>query len=335
MPAVRDVGEFGLIRRLARKLGPVRADVVVGIGDDVAVVSARPDRYLLATCDVQVEGVHFVPGRVDPHRLGRKAAAVNLSDIAAAGGRPTHALVSLLVPPEMDVSFLEALYEGIAAEMGRFGGDVIGGNMARLERLVVDVTLLGEADGAHLVRRAGARPGDLVLVTGRLGAAAAGLHVAREPSLVLASADRAALLDAYETPTPRLAESAAMVRAGGVTAMIDVSDGLAADLGHVCEESGVGVRVFADQIPIDGATRRAAAAAGVDPLRWALGGGEDYELLLTADPQRAEALVEAVEEAAGTRVSIIGQVTQASSGRFLVATGGQELPLASDGWAHF
>lgn len=331
---VSAVGEFPLIARLARRLKPPNPDVVVGIGDDVAVFRIGPDRHVLATCDVQVAGVHFLPDRVDPFRLGRRCAAINVSDIAAMGGRPTHFLVSLGLPGDTAVAFLEALYGGLSEEAARWGADVVGGNVSRAPALFIDLTLLGEA-GGQVLRRSGARPGDRVLVTGRLGASAAGLALVLDPALQVAGPDREQVLEAHLTPTPRLREAQAIVAAGGATAMIDVSDGLAQDLGHICDASGVGVRVWAAALPVDEATRRVAAAAGRDVLELALGGGEDYELLFTARPDAADAIVAAVREATGTPVAVIGEVVPAEAGRRLVLPDGRETELAPRGWRHF
>lgn len=331
---VSALGEFPLIARLARRLKPPNPDVVVGIGDDVAVLRVGPGRHVLATCDVQVAGVHFLPERVDPYRLGRRCAAINVSDIAAMGGRPTHFLVSLGLPAETEVAFLEALYDGLSEEAARWGADVVGGNVSRAPALFIDLTLLGEA-GGQVLRRSGARPGDRVLVTGRLGASAAGLALVLDPSLQVAGPDRERVLEAHLTPTPRLREAQAIVAAGGATAMIDVSDGLAQDLGHICDASGVGVRVWAAALPVDEATRHVAAAAGRDALEWALGGGEDYELLFTASPDAVDAIVSAVRQATGTPVAVIGEVLPASEGRRLVLPDGREAELAPRGWRHF
>ncbi|MBE3599737.1 MAG: thiamine-phosphate kinase [Limnochordaceae bacterium] len=207
---VSGLGEFALIRRLAARLGPARRDVVVGIGDDVAAVEVRGDRYLLMTCDAQVAGVHFLPGVTPPERVGRKAAAVNLSDVAAAGGRPTHFLVSLLLPPDTAVEWMEAAYDGIAHEAALFGADVVGGNVARAGQLALDLTLLGEVERDRIVRRAGARPGDLVLVTGSPGMARAGLALLTQPAPGLADEERRRLVDAYQLPVPRIREARAM-----------------------------------------------------------------------------------------------------------------------------
>ena len=169
-PTVGELGEFALIDRIRRTLGEATG-VAVGIGDDAAAVRPTPSKLLLATCDIQVEGRHFIKSRITPEQLGRRAAAVNLSDIAAMGGRPTHALVSLALPVSTEVEWVERLYEGLREGFAEHGAVVIGGNLSGSAReIVIDVTLHGEADEPALLRRSGARPGDAVLVTGTLGA---------------------------------------------------------------------------------------------------------------------------------------------------------------------
>ena len=330
-----ELGEFPLIERLSARLGSSRPDVVVGIGDDVAVVEPGPERLLLATCDVQVAGVHFLLERVDPRKLGRKAAAINISDIAASGGLPTHFLSSLVLPADTEVAWVERLYDGLAEEAGNWGADVVGGNISGGGQLVIDLTLLGEVPPGELLRRDGARPGERLLVTGTLGAAAAGLHLSLHPGLDAAASAAQPALEAFETPLPRVREARAAARAGGVGAMIDVSDGLAADLGHLCDRSGVGARIEAALLPVSSAAREVAQAAGQEALAWALGGGEDYELLFTAGPERARALAEAIREAAGTPVTEIGEIVPAEAGRSIVGEDGKVVPLSPDGWRHF
>jgi thiamine-monophosphate kinase len=334
-PTVDEVGEFPLIERLTARLGAVRPDVVVGIGDDVAAVRGGADRLLLATCDVQVAGTHFLPERCDPHRLGRKAAAINLSDIASAGGAPTHFLASLVLPGECEVAFLEALYDGLVAEARRFGADVIGGNVSRGTQLTLDLTLLGEVAPQELLRRDGARPGDALLVTGTLGLAASGLHLTMHPGDEPDESARRRALDAFETPAARVDEARLLAAERCVTAMIDVSDGLAADLCHLCEASGVGVQVATARLPVDEATRCVAGLAGKDPIDWAIGGGEDYELLFTAPTGRAESLAASVAAETGTAVHVIGEIVEAGEGRRLLADDGRSLALESEGWRHF
>lgn len=333
--SVAELGEFPLIERLAVRLGEVRSDVVVGIGDDVAAIEIVPERLLLITCDAQVGGSHFLVDRCDPRRLGRKAAAINVSDIAAAGGRPTHFLSSLVLPAETEVAFVEALYDGLAEEAGRWGADVVGGNVSRGDSLVIDLTLLGEVAKGDMLGRDGARVGDRIVVTGSLGAAAAGLHLKLNPELEVEDTHRVRALDAFETPTPRLPEALALVAAGGVRAAIDVSDGLAADLGHVCDRSAVGVRVDATAIPIDDAAKAVARASALEAIEWALGGGEDYELVLAVAAERAPTLLDAVVSATGTPATVIGEIVPAEQGRKLQWPGGRERSLTPEGWRHF
>lgn len=332
---VRDLGEFGLIDRIARSLPPPGPGIVVGIGDDVAVLRSS-DRYLLATCDIQVEGVHFLREKITPYQLGRKAVAINVSDIAAMGGVPRYLLVSLVLPKETEVEFVDGLYEGLREECGRWSAEIVGGNMAHSPGgVIVDLFLLGEVEPERLLRRSGARVGDRVLVTGTLGDSAAGLALLLRPEATAPDIHREFVLRRHLTPAPRLWEGRAIARSGLATAAIDVSDGLASDIGHICETSGVGVRLWADAIPVSDAARAIAAAVGADLLEWALFGGEDYELLFTAPADRAEDLAHWVREETGTPVSIIGEVVPADQGMTLVQADGSALPLRKGGWDHF
>jgi thiamine-monophosphate kinase len=333
--SIGDVGEFGLIDRITVRLGAGRGDTVVGAGLDDAAVLRLPDgRLQLATMDTLVAGVHFTWERFGARDVGRKAAAINLSDIAAMGGTPTHALATLAAPPDLAADVALDLVDGLVTELARWGADLVGGNLTRHDRVVLDVALLGEVDPERLLLRSGARPGDVVLVTGDLGGAAAGLALmAGGPeSAAIGSAQSQTALDRQRAPEPRLTV-APLLRPLGATAAIDVSDGLAADLGHLCERSGVGVRLEAARLPVSDATRAVADALGLRALDLALGGGEDYELLFTADPARVDALVNTVVRATGTPVAVIGTVTAARE-RVVVLQDGSAEPLAG-GWRHF
>lgn len=332
---IRDIGEFGLIDRIARALPAPGEGVVVGIGDDVAVLRTDGTRPILATCDIQVEGVHFLRDKISPYQLGRKVVAINVSDIAAMGGVPRYLLVSLVLPKETEVEFVDGLYEGMREECRRWGAEIVGGNMAHSpDGVIVDLFLLGEVEPDHLLRRSGARAGDRVLVTGTLGDSAAGLALLLHPETVCPDAHRDFVLRRHLTPTPRLWEGRAIARSGLATAAIDVSDGLASDIGHICEMSGVGARIRADALPISEAARAVARAIGTDPLEWALFGGEDYELLFTAPADRAEDLARRVQEETGTPVAVIGEITSAQEGITLVRADGIA-PLRKGGWDHF
>jgi thiamine-monophosphate kinase len=331
-PAGPALGEFELIERL-RLVAPAGGPGVVrGIGDDTAMLRPQ-EALLLATCDVQVEGVHFRREWLSPADVGWRALAVNLSDVAAMGGVPRYALVSLLIPPSVGVEALEALYGGMA-ELARLHGVVVaGGNVSATPGpLAVDVTLLGDA--AHGVLRSGASAGDGIWITGYTGKAAAGRFLLEHHAPSLPGAD--ALLAAYRRPVPRVAAGQALARfaqAGLVTAMIDTSDGTASDLLHLAEASNLGVRLEAACLPLPDGLGDAARAAGVAAEVWALGGGEDYELLFTA-PAAFDARASEITAAAGVPVTRIGEVLPDGGGRWVVSPDGRRQPLRPAGWDH-
>lgn len=279
-PRLSTVGEFGLIDRLAAMLG-AQADgpLAVGIGDDAAVWKAAPDRLLTATTDVLVEGVHFSLDTSRWEDVGWKALAENLSDIAAMGCSPRYALVAIVLPPETAIADVEALYSGLRACAATFGCAIIGGDTARGPLVVLDVTVIGESQvvtSEHdypLLTRSAARPGDLLAVTGPLGGSAAGLRLLSEGSQI--DLDDGPLLAAHRRPVPRVAAGSALVEAG-VRCGIDVSDGLLADVGHICERSGHDAEIDAAQVPVHPAARARFGDAALD---LALSGGEDYELV--------------------------------------------------------
>lgn len=332
-PSVRiaDLGEFGLIDRIRRALRPPADGVVIGIGDDTAALDTGGPRLLLATVDMQVEGRHFIRERTPPELLGRRVGAVNLSDIGAMGGAPRWALVSLALPASLAVDWVDAFYAGLDGILAEFGAFVVGGNLSGGDGIVADLTLLGEVERDRLLTRAGARPGDLICVTGSLGRSAAG-RAALDASLNDPAAWDA--ITAHFAPTPRVREGRALAAASGVTAMIDLSDGLASDLGHICEASDVGAVVDAGRLPVADDARQIAGRLGLDALALALTGGEDFELLFTAAPGAVERLRAAVGGATGTPVTVIGEIRPAGAGRRLVGADGVT-DLRAGGWDHF
>ncbi len=332
---VTEVGEFGLIDRIREAVGPPGDGVVVGIGDDVAVLHPPTEKYLLATCDIQVEGVHFLKEAISPYQLGRKAAAINISDIAAMGGLPTYLLVSLALPKATPVEYVDALYEGLKEET-KNRGEIVGGNISNSPGpLMVDILLLGEVERECLLLRSGAHVGDKVLVTGYLGDSGAGLALLLNPQATCSEEEAQKVIAAHLTPTPRLQEGRAIARSRLANSMIDVSDGTVSDLGHICEASGVGARIWADRIPISAPCRAVAEAMGHDPLDWALNSGEDYQLIFTAPEEKAEELVALVSEETGTPVSIIGEILPPETGISITLATGETAPLVGKGWDHF
>ncbi|MGH2771044.1 MAG: thiamine-phosphate kinase [Actinomycetota bacterium] len=321
-----DLGEFGVIGRLRELVGePPEGEVWVG--DDAAVLRA-PAGTILFTADLLVEGVHFDLEITGPEDLGYKSIAVNVSDVAAMGGTPRRALVSLGLRPGMELEWIEALYRGMRAASDRFGMAVVGGDISSSGCLVISVALLGNPAGRRVIERRGARPGDMVCITGTLGASAAGYRLLRA-GMRGALRARPDLREAHLRPSPRLPE-AEVLRRHLPSAMIDVSDGFAADLGHLCEASEVGVVVDASRLPV---VDLSGLELDREPLELALTGGEDYELCFTMPRDRAEAAAAEVERRTGTRVSIVGEVVEQARGRVLTLDGLQR-PFEGRGWDH-
>lgn len=332
---ISEIGEFPLIDRVAKIVAVERSDVVVGIGDDVAIL-ADGEELILATVDSQVEDVHFLQTVITGRQLGRRALAINLSDIAAVGGRAEYALVSLALPPDTDVAWVEDLYRGLHEEGDRFETAIVGGNMATSpDRVFIDVCVLGRVPRDRVILRSGAQPGDQVLVTGSLGDAAAGLRVALDAELSVTARQRQGLLARYLTPTPRLREAGIIAGSAGATAMIDISDGLSSDIGHICDRSQVGVRLWAERLPVSRAAQRVAHLTGKSAWQLPLGASDDYELCVTVRPDAVEGLIEAVRRETGTLLTTIGHILPAREGRWLALGEGREMPLEPTGWQHF
>lgn len=329
------LSEGDLIRTIARLAGGARDGVRVGIGDDCAVLEPAPGTCLVATTDLLVEDVHFRRRYAKPADIGWKALAVNLSDIAAMGATPRWALVALACPEHARAGDVEAFYVGALALASAHGVAVVGGDTsASPAGWMINVTLLGEATAAPILR-SGARPGDVVAVTGALGRAAAGLAILQRPvpPRGLGAGVFTELTSAHIRPHPRVAEGLWLGIAGGVTAMMDLSDGLATDLPRLATASAAGARVELGRVPVDGATRAAAQALGVDALTWATGGGEDYELLLTCAPDAFERLAHGLTALTGAQLTAIGTMTAAAGVRYVNADG-HEVEVAP-GYEHF
>lgn len=341
---IKEIGEFALIEHIVEVLGTTARGagqgVIRGIGDDAAVLQQTPGLRLLAACDMLVEGRHFDLAYFTPQQVGWKALAVNLSDIAAMGGRPRWAMVSLALRPELTVGFVEDFYLGMAELAEKYGVMIIGGDTCSSpDRLVIDVSILGEASRSAVAYRSGARPEDLLLVTGFLGQAAAGLVSFQETS-PLPAAGVEVLRRAHLSPEPRVREALALIRSGLVGAMNDISDGLASELHEIAQASGCGAEIWANRLPIDRATAAMAEGLQVDPLPWALYGGEDFELLFTVRggkglPLKLKILTRAVERATGTPIRVIGRINAQAGDVTLIQPDGQTEPLVPGGYNHF
>lgn len=270
---VADVGEFGLIAALQPRLRSTAA-VELPSGDDAAVLRLGGERLVVST-DMLVQDRHFRLEWSGPEDIGRKAAAQNFADLTAMGARPVALTAAVALPPQTQVDWVLGVVDGLVAEAAELGAAVVGGDVTRADVISIAVTALGVPSGSRLVSRAGARPGDVVAVCGRLGWAAAGLAVLgcgfRSPRVVV---------DAHRRPHPPYS-AGALAAAAGATAMIDVSDGLLSDLGHVAAASGVQIVLDPEALPVDDQVKETASAFNADPLGWVLTGGDDHALAAT------------------------------------------------------
>jgi thiamine-monophosphate kinase len=335
---IEDVGEFGLIGRIhdLLKREGIRAErVTVGIGDDTASFLPRPGFELLVTCDCLVEGRHYLPKWIGPFDLGRRAMALNLSDIGAMGGTPLYALISLGLKGDIPVQDIENMYRGFLAELNPFAAAIIGGNLTQSgEGMFIDITLIGEVEQGKGVRRSGAKTGDAILVTGYPGQAAAGLKLLLQAPEDLSLLEHP-LVRIYNNPSHRARVGMAVARTGLATAMIDTSDGFLGDLGHICEESGVGAELIREKIPVSENLRNAALALGRDFHDFFLGASDDYELVITCPPRHVDSLRAVIAEQGPVPVTEVGRITGATREITLLLPDGKRCPLKPASWDHF
>ena len=322
--------EFQLIEAFARRIrrkGIRAPGVVVGVGDDAAVLRTNPRGDLVVTTDALVEGTHFERRWFTGSELGWRLAAVNLSDVAAMGARPLFGLVSLVIPPRLDSSYVEAIERGLVDHLARHGAALVGGNIASTGGpMTLDLTLIGVCGRGRAWRRR-ARAGDAIVVAGVLGAAAAGVTLLRKGNL------RGPLVRAYKRPAPRLDVARALSRSRSVRGAIDVSDGFSSDVIHLCEASRVGCDVNAAELPIPAAVRSFCRQRDIDPVEFALHAGEDYALILSVSPQRAAEVCRRIRRT-GCPAVVAGRFTGRRGVYRLIDAGGRSLRFEAQGWEH-
>jgi len=322
---IKDIGgEFALIDRLADLVALKHAQVVQGIGDDAAVIRTAPEPapYLLVTTDLLVEGRHFRSTWANAHQIGFKASECNVSDIAAMGGAAQWMFVSLALPEDTEVTWVEELYQGLMASCRRHGAALLGGDTTQGPTTTINIALLGSVLPGHLCLRSQARHGDRLMVTGCLGGSAAGLALlisGRKPS--------GYLLKKHLEPRCRMDVAGSI--APLANAMIDISDGLGAEVHHICTQSKVGAEIDAKKVPLHDEVIQAGRMIGVDPMQWALGGGEDFELLFSISPQNLSTLMQT-----GVDCYEIGRVTNQAGRALLIDADGHATPLTG-GYNHF
>lgn len=318
------LGEFGLIAQIRERFRAPEG--VTGIGDDCAILPQQFGRDTLVSTDMLIEGTHFLRKDITPYDLGWKSAAVNISDIAAMGGHPTATFLSLALPGNVTTEWTDEFLRGYAELSGRFGVPLLGGDTtASPDRICINVTVLGECPSVRgALRRDGAKKGDVICVTGTLGDSAGGLKAIFKG--LRRDADVQRLIDRHYRPVPRVPEGEELRLNLGVNAMMDLSDGLASDLQHILDASGMDAEIDLTAIPLSLALKHVCASQGWDPVKLAVSGGEDYELLFTCTPQ-AERLLSVPH-------FVIGKITDRARGDANITWRGAQGPIAP-GFDHF
>ena len=336
MSEISSLGEFGLIDRLTANMPMVNASTILGVGDDAAILHHPADMEQLVTTDLLLENVHFDLTYVSLKHLGYKSAVVNFSDIYAMNGTPRQITVSLGISRRFTVEHIEALYAGIRMACEDYGVDIVGGDTsASNQGLVISITCIGEAPRDRIVKRSGAKPTDIICVSGDLGAAYMGLQLLEREKVASAGrkdfepdfAGKEYILERQLKPRARRDIIEALAKADILpTAMMDISDGLSSELLHICKASGVGCRVYEDRIPIDYQTAIMAEEINMNLVTAALNGGEDYELLFTV-PLTMHDKVKALDN-----VRVIGYIAKADEGCAMVTRDNTEITLRAQGW---
>jgi len=336
---VSEMGEFKLIEHLTKNITIHNSSTIKGVGDDAAVFKHGADCVSLISCDMLIEGVHFNLRYVPLKHLGYKAAVVNFSDMYAMNGTPTQMVVGLAISTRFPVEALEELYAGMMLACNKYGVDFVGGDTSSSPQgMQISVTVVGEALPEKVSYRKGAKPNDLICVSGDLGSAYAGLLVLqREEKTFMANPNHKPDLEPYDYVVERQLKPEAAKKIKEIlaeknivpTSMIDVSDGLASELMHIAVNSGVGFKVFEEKIPIDVQTCAVADEFHLSPMTMALNGGEDYELLFTADLSHHAELLNI------PGISVIGHICSDSDGKYLISNSGQAIELKAQGWKAF
>jgi thiamine-monophosphate kinase len=333
MRRLSDIGEFGLIRRISPAFAGALPAGWIGIGDDCAVLPWRTNARLLVTTDLLVEDVHFLRARISARDLGYKSLAVNLSDIAAMGGRPLAAFLSIGLPAGSDLSWIDGFFFGLRSLARTAGVTLLGGDTTGTSGpLVINVAVLGRAHPARIKLRSGARPGDVICVTGVLGDSGGGLRILLEERPL--GRDEARLVRAHHRPRPHLAEGEWLGRRPAVMAMMDVSDGIDSDMRRIMERSGCGAEIALDRLPVSAALRHCAGRYDWNLEEVAAGGGEDYCLLVSVRAADFSRLAAGFRKAFGRPLVAIGRIT-AEAGSLVWSKGGRSAAFAGRGFDHF
>ncbi len=329
-----EIGEFGFIESIKKECITTLKDVIKGIGDDCAVFGPSSGRVLLFTTDMLVEDIHFLKSKMSPYQLGWKSIAVNLSDIAAMGGRPLILLISLAIPAEMDVEIIQDLYKGMKDICEHHKVNIVGGDtVASPDKLVINVSLIGDAKENEVLYRSGARPGDSIYLTGNVGDSFAGLKILKK-EISSPKSIASYFIKIHNEPKPLIETGMTIAASGFANAMIDVSDGLLPDLGHICKESGVGALLFRSKIPLSSELKLLASRVKFNPLDLALSGGEDYILLLTVPEANIKCFEMVCKDKGLLPLYLIGEIKEEKGIRMVNDDGSIE-EISMRGFNHF
>lgn len=331
---IQDIGEFGFIRSIMDNCQFSSEKLVKGIGDDCAVIGPYGDKLLLMTTDLLLQDIHFVWGKTSPEHLGQKAAAVNLSDIAAMGGQALHLFLSLAIPKSMAVKDLHSIYSGIKKMCRRYRVNILGGDTsASPDKLMINVSVLGEVNESEALYRDGAGPGDGIYVTGNMGDSAAGLKlIKKELSAPDSLADM--LIDKHNLPLPCLETGRLIAQTRMASAMIDLSDGLMADLRHICDASNTGANLYHSALPISPQLKTLSEINNFDPHELALFGGEDYHLLVTVPKKYTSSFQKTLEAKGVPHIHRVGEITK-QKGMAVFMPDGTEKQFETKAFEHF
>jgi len=325
---VKEIGEFNLIKRMANILGIPRRSVIAGIGDDVAVLYSPERKLLLVTTDMLVENVHFSISTATPYQIGWKSLAVNISDIASMGGEPTYAFVSIGLPRNTNVEFVDEFYTGMRDVATKYDVDIVGGDTVSSPEIIINISLLGEVEKENYILRSGAKYGDAICITGDVGGSSAGLEILQQKFSIEGTKK-------HLMPEPRVQEGRLLARSGFVTSMIDVSDGVSSEIYHICEQSKTGAYIYMKDIPLSPNVLSVAQHTNKNPYDFALYGGEDYELLFTCRPDKFQFLKDQVLRMCNMPITQIGKILDVSSLITIEDESGKTIPLESKGYDHF
>jgi thiamine-monophosphate kinase len=325
---INQIGEFGLIDLIRKRIFSKDQRVIVNIGDDAAVIRSSPDRLLIFTTDTLVERIHFDLSYFTFEEVGWKAMVANLSDIAAMGGLPKYALVTVGLPKSMRIEDVLSIYKGMSKIAQKYNCKIIGGDTTLVPKdLFISIALLGEVESEFLTTRDGAKKGDLICVTGELGEAQAGLEYLKRYGR-----QKLSFVQKHLKPYPRINEARTLVKDLKINSMIDISDGLSSELFHLAEESRLGAVIYEEQIPISAKCVKLASLLNRSPLLWALSSGEEYELLFTIDKKEQTKIGRIKRK---VNISVIGEMVEKRRGIKLVQKTGSTKNLKKMGFVHF